>query len=95
VRHANSGGVIGIGGSLLAAHSASSAANKAAAAQTASDQAAIAEQQRQYNTTRSDLMPFQTAGVAALGQQGNLLEQIQDERSGIAEGYPKVRTCDS
>lgn len=63
----------GIGGSVIASNGAKSAANKAAAAQTAADQAAIAEQQRQYNQTRSDLMPWQQAGTSALGQQGDLL----------------------
>lgn len=62
-----------IGGGLIASSSAKSAANKAAAAQQASDAQAIAEQQRQYNQSRSDLMPWQTAGAQALGQQGNLL----------------------
>lgn len=64
---------IAVGGSLLAAKSAKSAAKTAANAQTQANQAAIAEQQRQYDTTRSDLMPFQQAGQQALGQQGDLL----------------------
>lgn len=67
------GAVAGIGGSVLSASSAKSAANKAAAAQTAADQAAIEEQRRQYDQSRSDLMPWQTAGTTALGQQGDLL----------------------
>lgn len=66
-------GVAAIGGSMMASRSASSAANRAAAAQTASDAAAIAEQRRQYDTTRGDLMPWQQAGTQALGNQGTLL----------------------
>lgn len=62
-----------IGGSALAASSQKKAANKAAAAQQASDAQAIAEQQRQYNQTRSDLSPWMTAGQSALGGQGDLL----------------------
>jgi len=67
------GAAAGIGGSVLAGNAAKKAANKAAAAQTAGDQAAIAEQQRQYNTTRSDLMPWQAAGSAAQNQINALL----------------------
>jgi hypothetical protein len=62
-----------IGGSALAASSQKKAARKAAAAQTASDAQAIAEQQRQYNQTRTDLSPYMQAGTAALGDQGDLL----------------------
>lgn len=64
---------IAVGGSLLSASAAKKSAKTAANAQTQANQAAIAEQQRQYDLTRGDLMPFQQAGVSALGQQGNLL----------------------
>lgn len=67
------GAAAGIGGGLLSANATKKAAGKAAAAQTAADQAAIAEQQRQYNTTRSDLMPWQTSGSAAQDQINALL----------------------
>lgn len=67
------GAAVSIGGGVLAANSAKGAARDAAAAQSVANDKAIAEQQRQYNTTRSDLMPWQTAGTSALGQQGNLL----------------------
>lgn len=67
------GAAAAIGGGALAASGAKSAANKAAAAQTEANQAAIAEQQRQYNTTRADLAPWMTAGQSALGAQGDLL----------------------
>jgi len=63
------GAAASIGGGLIASSGAKSAAN----AQAQSNQAAIDEQQRQYNTTRGDLMPWQKAGQQALGQQGNLL----------------------
>lgn len=62
-----------IGGGIMSANAQKNAAGKAAAAQTAADQAAIAEQQRQYNTTRSDLMPWQKAGKGALGDIGDLI----------------------
>lgn len=54
-----------IGGGVLAASSAKSAANQAAAAQTAASQASIAEQRRQYDQTRSDLLPWMQGGGKA------------------------------
>lgn len=67
------GAVATIGGSVIAAGSAKSAANKAAAAQQAANEQAIAAQQAQYQQTRSDLMPWQTAGKSALSGQSDLL----------------------
>lgn len=63
----------GIGGSVIASNGAKSAANKAAAAQTAADQAAIAEQRRQYDQTRTDFAPWMQQGQSAAGAQGDLL----------------------
>lgn len=63
------GAVATIGGGLIASGGAKSAAN----AQAAANQAAIDEQRRQYDQTRTDLMPWQKAGTSALGQQGDLL----------------------
>lgn len=62
-----------IGGSVIASNSAKSAANKAAAAQQTANEQAIAAQQAQYQQTRSDLMPWQTAGKSALSGQSDLL----------------------
>lgn len=62
-----------IGGGLLAGGAAKHAANTAASAQTAADQAAIAEQQRQFNATEADLAPFKQFGTSALGPMGDLL----------------------
>lgn len=67
------GAAAGIGGGIIAAKGAKSAANTAAAAQTASDQAAIAEQRRQYDQTRGDLQPWMQRGQSASAQQGDLL----------------------
>jgi hypothetical protein len=58
-----------IGGGLIA----SSGASKAAKAQTTADQAAIAEQQRQFDITNANLSPFRQAGLGALDQYGNLV----------------------
>jgi hypothetical protein len=46
-------------------------ADRAADAEQAGLQAAIDEQRRQYDTTRSDLMPWLTAGTGALGNLQN------------------------
>lgn len=67
------GAVASIGGSMIAAGSARSAANRAAQAQTDANAAAMAQQERQYQQTRADLQPWQQAGTQALGQQGDLL----------------------
>lgn len=67
------GAAAAIGGSAIAAGSAKSAANNAAASQERMNAQALALQKEQYDQTRSDLMPWQTAGQSALGQQGNLL----------------------
>lgn len=58
-----------IGGGLLA----SSGASKAANAQTQSDAAAIAEQQREFNTIQGNFAPYLQAGTGALGGLGNLI----------------------
>lgn len=56
------GGALGIGSALLG----SSSAKKAADASASADQQAIAELQRQYDTTRSDQAPYRTVGAGAL-----------------------------
>jgi hypothetical protein len=71
-------GAVAIGGAALvggiyASNQASKAANNAAGAQTAADQAAIAEQQRQFDQVRQLLAPYVTAGNGALTSQQSLL----------------------
>lgn len=56
------------GASIYAANKASSAAKQASAAQTESNNAALAEQARQYDQTRADQAPWREAGSAALEQ---------------------------
>jgi hypothetical protein len=58
-----------IGGGLLA----SSGASKAAKAQTTADQAAIAEQQREFNQTQGEFAPYLAAGTSALPSLEDLL----------------------
>lgn len=68
------GGVASIGGALIG----SSAAKKAAKAQTASDQAAIAEQQRQFDLTRADLAPWREVGGQAIHGAYDMLQPGYD-----------------
>jgi hypothetical protein len=58
-----------IGGALIASHSAS----KAADAQTNAAQLGIAEQQREYDQSRSDLSPWLQAGQQGLGGMLDIL----------------------
>jgi len=67
------GAAVSVGGTLLASSSTKSAAKTAAAAQTASDQAAIDETRRQYDTTRADLSSWVTSGQSADAMRGDLL----------------------
>lgn len=72
--------VVGAGGSMalpgwanlavsgITALLGKNAADRATNASTAADQAAIDEQRRQYDTTRSDMQPWMTAGTNALGK---------------------------
>jgi len=67
------GSIISAGASLIGGAMGSSASNNAADAQTAASQAAIAEQRRQYNQTRSDNAPFLNTGTAANQRLAHLL----------------------
>lgn len=67
------GGVATIGGSIASSSAQKSAANTASAAQTAANDKAIAQQQQQYDQTRSDLGGYRDAGSTALAQQMDLL----------------------
>jgi hypothetical protein len=58
-----------IGGGLIASHGAS----KAAQIQNQADQAAIQEQQRQFNVTDQELAPFRQAGLGGLSGYGDLV----------------------
>lgn len=60
-------------GSLFGGSSAKKASRKAEAAQLEYLNKALAEQRRQYDTTRTDYEPWRTTGVEALGGQSDLL----------------------
>lgn len=63
----------GIIGSVLGAKDNKKAIGKATDAQVAMQQAAIDEHRRQYDTSRSDFMPWLETGTDALGSMGDLL----------------------
>ncbi len=67
------GAAAGIGGSLIAGSAAKKANKQAIAAQEAANNAAIAEQRRQFDITQQNTMPWLQAGQSALTQQGNLV----------------------
>lgn len=78
-------GAIGaVGGAALSGKAASKAAKSQA---QASDQA-IAEQQRQYDTTREDFAPYRAAGTNALQQLvGQMGQQVSPQEVMQAPGY--------
>src|SRR5690349_5145053 len=83
------------GSALLGA----SASNKASKAQTSASDASIAEQQRQYDQTRTDLAPYRTVGGQALnalagtyGYQQAPIEGVTGPYSGNAPANPATDT---
>lgn len=62
-----------IAGAVIGAGATIYAANKAAGAQEKGANASIAEQQREYDQTRQDQMPWLQAGQNALGLENNYL----------------------
>ncbi len=66
-------GGAGIATGIYSANKSAGAANNAAQIQSQSDQAGIAEQQRQFDAIQKLLSPFVTAGTGALGAQQDLL----------------------
>lgn len=67
------GAVLGAGSSLISSSNAADAQQQATAAQTAANQAALAEQRREFDTQQQNLAPWLSAGTSALGAQSNLL----------------------
>lgn len=59
-------------GGVVSSSSAASAAKTAANAQTSSDNASIAEQDKQFTAIQNLLAPYVNAGTSALTQQGNI-----------------------
>lgn len=67
------GGGLAAAGGIGSAIIGSNAAGDAAQAQTQSDQAAIAEQQREFNINQANFAPYLAAGTGALGQLDTLM----------------------
>jgi hypothetical protein len=65
--------IASIAGPLIGGLMGSEAAGDAAAAQGRATDAAIAEQRRQFDTSRADLAPYRQLGSAAVGRVGQLL----------------------
>lgn len=65
--------VIGVAGTVYASNKSSEASKNAANAQTDANNASIAEQQREYNQTRQDQLPFLQAGYGALNKENAFL----------------------
>jgi hypothetical protein len=76
-------GITGFIGNKSAAKAQSEAAQTAARATGEASEAAIAEQRRQYDQTRTDLAPYRQAGRLALG---DLAGQIQTAPQGFQAG---------
>lgn len=73
---------------LLSAGLQSWSADKASDAQRAATEAGIAEQRRQYDTTRSDFAPWRDAGRIALGQLYNeMAHPVTAEETMQEPGY--------
>ena len=70
---ANAGAAISGGISVLGGISGKKAANKAAQQQNAANEAAIAEERRQFDLTRGDLAPYRETGTAANNRLAELL----------------------
>lgn len=66
-------GVIGAGASIASGAMSSGAAHDAANAQTKANDAAIAEQQREFGINQANLAPWLKAGQQALGQYQDLV----------------------
>lgn len=86
------GGAIAAGGSLLGGAMSAGAAGDAAAAQTAATGRSIAEQQRQFDLTRSDQAPFRNTGVAANQRLAQLLG-IGSGASGASQLASQIRAA--
>ena len=66
-------GLFSVISGIIGGNSQKKASQKATDAQVAAQNRAIDIQQKQYDTTRADYMPYTQAGTAAIGQYGNLL----------------------
>lgn len=77
-----------IGGSLISGAMSSSGAKKAAKEQTKAAKAAIREEARQFDLTRSDLAPWRDTGSAAINRLAVLLGLTPNSQT--AQGFEKM-----
>lgn len=85
------GGILKVGASLLGGNSSSKASKRAAEAQLEAQRIATDEQRRQFDLTRSDNMPWLTAGSQALGGQLDLLGLGEQGASGQTAALNALR----
>ena len=80
---------VAVAGSAIGAGAQIYSANQAASAQKSAANKAINAQEQMYNTTRGDLMPYNTAGQGALGTLNKLLTPGTDMSSTLSSlpGY--------
>lgn len=77
-------GLGGIFGAVLGAQSNAKAVKQSTNAQIAGIDKAIGEQQREYDTSRSDFAPYMDFGKAAIGPLGDLLGLNGNDAAGSA-----------
>lgn len=85
------GAIASVAGPIIGGLFSSNSASKAADTQSAASQEAIAEQQREYNTSRSDLAPYRQAGSAALDRLRSLLGINDGQTTTDATSSPLLR----
>lgn len=83
-----------VAGAAISAYSQNRAAKKAAGATSSANDAAIAEQQRQFDLTRQDQMPWLESGRNALARQNAFLagdtsgfENAADYKFAVDQGF--------
>lgn len=80
-----------IGAAVVGAGASIYSGNKAAGAATSAANSSIAEQNAEYNQTRSDQAPFRTAGVSALDQISKLYGLDSTDANGnVVKGTGKA-----
>jgi hypothetical protein len=87
---------VGVAGSIYASNRSSSATREASEVASESNDAAIAEQQRQFNELQTLFAPFVEGGTSAFGDQLNLIGVNGDEAQAAAianiENGPEYQT---
>lgn len=75
---------VGAGASIAASKSQANAAKNATAVQQSDQQAALAEQQREFNVNQTNQAPFLNAGQKAVTQLSDLVPQLNANEAGYA-----------